>query len=136
MTTKLDKGPFADIAPDLEDAITRYGTPPYRQTVTVSVRSVGNYSFDSLPTDIEAWIDWLDAAKKEVPDQYWDSHRCVLNYESGYYDSGDSASFDICYERPETDEEMTERVGRGIAYVRQGQAAERATYEALKQKFG
>lgn len=132
---KTDMGPFAGMDAALERAITGYGTSPYRGTVRVSVRDVGNYSFDDLPTTFEGWLEWLTEAHNEVPQEYMDSLQYVLNYESGHYDSGDSASFSIWYERPETDAEMTERVNLGIAYIRDRQNQERATYESLKRKY-
>lgn len=134
--SERDMGPFAGMDKALERAVTSYGTPPFRESVRVPVRSVDHYSFDELPTTLSEWLAWLEAAKDEAPAEYREHLNCVLNWESGYYDSGDSASLDIWYERPETDEEMTTRVNRGIAYVRGKEASERATYEALKRKFG
>lgn len=133
--TAGDMGPFAGMDKALYDAVSRYGTPPHRQKVTVTVREVDNYSFDSLPTTIEEWIEWLTDAREETPEEYRAVLNCVCQYERGCYDSGDSASFNVWYERPETDAEMTERVNRGIAYVRENADKERLQYEALKRKF-
>lgn len=130
-----DKGPFAGIPKDLEDAITRYGTPPYREMVAVSVRNVGRYSFDEMPTTPRGWIEWIARAIEDTPAQYRDKLNCVLSWEAGCYDSGDSAQLSVWYERLETDAEMTARVNRGINYVRRAAAKERARYEELKRKF-
>src|SRR5690242_7713269 len=119
MEKRGDMGPFAGMDAALEGAITRYGTAPYRKTSQVKVRDVGHYSFDELPVTVDDWIEWLKEAKEETPAEYRDGLNCVLSWESGYYDSGDDAELTIWYERPETDEEMTERVNRGIAHVRE-----------------
>lgn len=134
--TEEDCGPFADMDPDLRRAITRYGTEPVRKVVQVSVRSVRDWSFDEMPDSIDGWIAWLNAARSEVPLEYRDDLKCVLQYEPGSRDEGDRSELAVWYERPETDDEMRERVGRGIAYVRSEQLAERRAYEALKAKFG
>lgn len=135
MEKRGDMGPFAGMDAALERAITSYGTPPYREMVTVKVRDVGHYSFDEMPTTIENWIEWLTEAREEVPEQYRHKLNCVLAWEAGYYDSGDSADFVISYERPETDEEMTARVNDGIEYVNGKAVAERREYDRLKAKF-
>lgn len=136
MTKRGDMGPFAGMDAELERAITSYGTPPYREMVTVKVRDIGHHSFDEMPTTIEHWIEWLTEAREKVPEQYRHGLSCVLDYEAGSYDSSDSADFVISYERPETDEEMTARVKSGIEYVNRTSAAERREYDRLKAKFG
>lgn len=135
MIDEKDMGPFADMEPALLEAVSQYGTPPFRKIVQVSVRNVGHYSFDEMPTDIDGWIAWLSAARAEVPAEHMPSLVCNLHWDRGYHDSGDSAELVIWYERPETDDEMRERVGRGIAYVRERAEAERRQYEALAKKF-
>lgn len=136
MTKEKDMGPFAGMDAGLNRAITAYGTPPYRQIKQISIRDVGNYSFDDkLPNTIEGWIKWMSIALKECPTEYQESLRCVLKYKQGYYDSGDSANLSVWYERPETDDEMTERVNSGIAYVLSKDDAERALFERLRKKY-
>jgi len=134
--TDGDMGPLADMDPALAQAITNYGTPPHRQIVQITVEDVGSYRFDRMPDTLDGWIEYLGDIKAKIPAEYLDTHQVKLEYESGYYDSGDSASFKVWYERPETDAEMIERVGRGIAYVRDSADNERRQYEALKRKFG
>lgn len=131
-----DKGPFASMGDALERAITSYGTPPYREMVRVSVREIGHYRFDRLPMTLDDWVEWLTEVRTEAPERYRDGVHCVLQWDHGYYDSGATAILAIWYERPETDDEMTLRVNRGIEYVRKREANERTTYEALKRKFG
>lgn len=132
---KGDMGPFAGMDAALVRAVSSYGTPPYREMVRVTVRDVGHYSFNDLPTTIPEWIEWLNRAHEDTPEEYRDRIKCELQWDAGYYDSGDSASLVIWYDRPETDAEMTERVNRGIAHVRSSETSERAMYEALKRKF-
>lgn len=136
MTDQKDMGPFAGMDRELNRAISSYGTPPYREIVQITIRDVGSYSFDKLPNTIEGWQEWLATAHAECPKEYLESLRCILRFEDSYYDSGASASLNVWYERPETDAEITERVNRGIAYVRGAEQQERATFEALKRKYG
>lgn len=131
-----DMGPFKNMDPALVKAITRYGTPPYRQMVVVAVESLGHNQFDSLPCTPSEMIEWLQEAIDRTPEEYRKNLLFSLNWESGYYDSGDSAELIISYERPETDDEMSQRVNRGIAYVYNSIDAERRQYEVLKAKFG
>jgi hypothetical protein len=135
METDGDMGPYAGMDPALYKAITRYGTPPHRQIVQVSVEDVGSYQFDSTPDTIDGWLEYLAEIKAKIPAEHFSSHRVQLEYERGYYDEGDSASFKVWYERPETDAEITARVERGIAYVRQNADNELRQYLALKAKF-
>lgn len=136
MTDTHDMGPFAGMEPALVAAISDYGTPPYRETVRVVVRDVGSYSFDRLPTTVEGWIGWLDKARANVPPEHAATLTCVLSYERGRWDEGDSADLIVSFTRPETDAEMEERVGRGVAYLNEREAKERAAYMALRAKFG
>ena len=131
-----DMGPWSSMPPDLVRAVSQYGTPPYRESVRVPIREVGNYSFDELPRTIDDWIKWLELARAEVPTQYQQALHCVLSWEDGSYDDYGSASFDVWYDRPETDDEMIERVGRGIRYVQGETEKERQQYERLRAKFG
>jgi hypothetical protein len=135
MIGEKDMGPFAGMDLREEMALVRYGTPPVRLNVTVTVRDIGHYAFDDMPTTFEAWVEWLEAARREVPEQYQDSLRFVLEWEPGYYDSGDSAGFTVKYIRPETDAEMVTRVSQGINSIRRNDAEQRRTYETLKKKF-
>lgn len=136
MTDQRDMGPFADMDADLVHAITSYGTPPYRQTARVNVRNVDNDDFSTLPTSPLEWIAWMNDAIQDTPEQYRHRLTCILDWHPGYYDTEAWSSLAVGYMRPETDDEMRKRVGRGVEYVREKQDAERRTYEALKQKFG
>lgn len=131
----LDMGPFAGMVPALEEAITQYGTPPERQAITVYVRDLGNYEFDNFPDTPKGMIDWIIAACDDAPMEYRDHLKFYLEYEQGSYGDGDSAALKIWYERPENDDEMRERVGRGINYVREREEHERNEYERLKVRF-
>lgn len=101
----------------------------------VSVRDVARYAFGDLPTTLPEWFAWLEEARAEVPKEYHDALKCVLSFDEGYCDSGATASLEVWYERPETDDEMIVRVSRGISYIQSQEASERATFERLKQKY-
>lgn len=135
-TGNKDMGPFKDMDPALFEAISRYRGPPYRRTIVESVESLGHYQFDKLPCTPVEMIDWIQDAIDRTPEQYRDSLLFSLNWESGYYDSGDSANLLISYERPETDEEMTARINDWVSSINRSLLSERRQYEALKAKFG
>lgn len=132
---KSDMGPFADMDPGLVEAITRYGTPPYRATVDEDLRDVDGYNFDELPSDIDGWIDWLNAARNEAPEEFRDDLACTLTFDAGYGDDWGRARLCVWYTRKETDAEMRRRVYRGVEWVLAKDEAERRAYEALKAKF-
>ncbi len=129
-------GPFAGMDPELEKRITSYGTEPVRGSITVNVCDVdGSYGFEKLPDTPDGMIAWIKSTCAGVPEEYRAQLQFALEYERDYYDSGDSASLKIWYERPETDDEMKTRVNSGIAYIRDSDANKRATYEKLKAEF-
>lgn len=113
MNGEVDRGPFASMDPWLERAVSAYGTPPIRKTVSVMVREIDSYSFEELPTNIDGWIEWLNKALDETPEQHRASLSCVLKYEDDY-DSPGKPSFEIWYDRPETDVEMIERLAKRL----------------------
>ena len=135
MIDAVDMGPFASLDANTLSAI-RNRVSLGRGTVRVSVREVGHYSFDGeLPNTLQGWIDWLEAARQEVPEQYRDQLHCEVEWESGYYDSGDSASVKIWYDRPETDDEMMARAKSALASIRDQERRELAEYQRLKRRF-
>ncbi len=135
MDDKRDMGPFARMDPELEQAVTAYGTPPVREMITINVRNIDDYQFDDLPDTPNAMIDWITAACAEAPPEYQNQLKFSLQHDAGYYDDNSRSDLRIWYDRPETDDEMRKRVGRGINYVRQHEAAERTAYERLKARF-
>jgi hypothetical protein len=128
--------PFADLDEETKRALRAYGQPLERQTVRVAIRDIGGYSFDELPQFVGGWIEWMEEARAEAPEQYREDLRCDLSYDSGWRDDSGSATLAVWYERPETDEEMCERIGQGLAWMRESQNRERAEFERLKKKFG
>lgn len=132
---KNDMGPFVGMDAKLVEAISRYGTPPYRGIVQIEVRDIGSYRFDRLPDNIDGWISWFKEARDEAPAEYRGILQCALQFEESYYDSGARASLNIWYERPETDAEMTERVNRGISYIRESEEKDRREFIRLQRKF-
>lgn len=77
-------------------------------------------------------LDEFRAILDSVPAEYAESAR--VEYERGCYDSGDSLL--VYYYRPETKQEVAERVARCVQYAHESMETERQTYEALKAKFG
>lgn len=131
-----DMGPFAGMGFDMIQALTRYGTPPYRQMVRETVKIVDSSDYDELPTTIDGWIAWMEGVRSATQKKHRDGLRCVLKYKDGWNGDIGSSSLTAFYDRPETDSEMRRRVERGIAYVAQSEQRERQHFEALKLKFG
>lgn len=76
--------------------------------------------------------DFIQQVSQAVPEQYRD--KAVVEFSGGGYE--ESGSFRITYTRPETDEEVSDRVRQALDYARSSIAAERNQYLRLKAKFG
>jgi hypothetical protein len=69
---------------------------------------------------------------RQIPAEYRNTAR-VYMYDPGY---DGSQSLRIDYTGPESAESVAARIQRCEQYVAERRATERATYEALKEKFG
>lgn len=77
----------------------------------------------------------LEAILGSIPVEYREAASCEITSRSGY--EGDhNATIEVTYDRPETPDETARRVAKIEAERQQRIAQERATYEALKAKFG
>ena len=80
-------------------------------------------------------IDSLLAIKEQIPAEYRDIARCEIS-SSGGYEGSHFASIEVNYERPETPDETVDRERQEQATILDAERKQRATYEALKAKFG
>ena len=96
-----------------------------RVMVTVNVI----YTFIDEQWPLKEFIEIVTA---KVPQEFTSSARVA--FVRGAYDEGDH--FEVSYDRPETDREYAERMQRYAEYEAEDKRRERATYEALKKKFG
>jgi hypothetical protein len=80
-------------------------------------------------------LDVLKALQKafdSIPSEFYST--AVVRVRA--YGDYASASVDVVYKRPETDEEYNARLAEDEHYKRQSEIREREIYEALKRKFG
>ncbi len=109
-----------------------------RQTVRVKLHPE---SYDAeVNTALPDAIEWLNELLESVPPEYRDQTAFVVELERGHYDESDSLTFDIYYDRPETDGELATRLAESAAYAaarqREQESRERAEFERLNAKFG
>lgn len=85
-------------------------------------------------------VEWLQGHLAKVPAEFRDDSLFEVEFERGMFDSGDSCTMKIGYHRPETDEEYADRLAQversRVQQQAHQEATERATFEALKRKYG
>jgi hypothetical protein len=108
-----------------------------REVVTHQERhDKGPFDFGSGYEDgsLDRMIGSLYAIRGRIPEQYRSNARCEISSQSGY-DGDHSPTIEVQYKRPETDEEVVERLS-WEAYMRSlTEAEERATLAALQAKY-
>lgn len=87
---------------------------------------------DDWPDSLDGLIQHLDALRQTVPLDHQPGVVVEFDYDS--YDGG-AGWLVIYYTRPETDEEMAERVERSNAYRRDQENRERYQLAQLKAKY-
>lgn len=105
-----------------------------RELTRVTVFSHERYDGEWMPEGLADAIAWLNDKLESIPAEYRDSATIEIDSVSSWEDSH-YASITITYTRPETDDEVCERVDRERRMAAHREAQERATYEALKRKF-
>lgn len=88
------------------------------------------YEFGGETWSLDEFLVMINAAVAQIPPER--RHTAKVELNGGYEES---TSLKISFARTETPAEVATNVGRAIAYAREQQAGERATYEALKRKF-
>lgn len=101
-----------------------------RSAVRVSV-NVDKYKLDGKLDDV---IRYLQGVASSVPIEYRHTTEMDVSAEDEY--GSPVLLFDVVYTRPETDAELEARRARYASEHQRRLDAERATYEALKAKFG
>lgn len=111
----------------------------YRQTIEhpICERVQLDCGSDPFPENLRDAIDWLQERLDSLPEDMREG-AYVRFEEETYYDSS-YVVMTIKGARPETDEEMSERLASEAARLRAAQRAaadqERALFEALRKKY-
>lgn len=91
-------------------------------------------------TTLAEFIDELTDALETIPDEYRDTARINIEYESGYYSGDGYFTAKAWYEKPETDAEEAAREKNecriAAAQKKATEDHERRTLEYLKKKYG
>lgn len=98
-------------------------TPREVQAEALSEYGATEWALDEFLTAVREAIDTIPASCRAA---------AKVELDGG---GDEEPRLTIRYTRMETSDEVAANVERGIAYVREQQARERATYEALKRKF-
>jgi predicted metal-dependent hydrolase len=109
-------------------------TAQERDTVTVRVSSD-----EDMPDALSEVIAWLQRQLESIPPEM--RHTAILSLDTqSDYDGPSYATYEITYERPETDEEWAARKvdveRRAELWAKRREAAERAEFDRLSAKFG
>lgn len=105
-----------------------------RETIEVSGKAL---AFDDNVIRLTGLQEWLAVEMAQIPKPFR-ADAYIKGWASGGYgdSSPDCEEITICYQRPETDAEMVERIDRDRRYKAEYEARERAHYETLKAKYG
>lgn len=97
----------------------------------------GPFNFGATHEDgsLDAVIASLEAIRESIPEPYRAGARCGIDSESGY-EGSHYASIKITYRRPETDEEVVERLQQQDVEKMLAEEKERAELARLKKKLG
>lgn len=76
---------------------------PNNVPITEHINLVFDESFSTLDMGLEGLIKHLQGFLEQIPEQ--DRHTAKFEYEAGYYD--EDATYNICYTRTLTQEEVT-----------------------------
>ena len=101
---------------------------------TVKVLDTEQYEADFPPDNLVALNEWLQGYLASIPPEYRKDAKVHLGYRE---DHGDSiwVTVRIFYTRPETPEEIAERVNRRAEAVAEKERQEKLLYSQLKVKY-
>ncbi len=88
-----------------------------------------------VPTKLCAIGTWAEQYLSDVPAEFRDSVNIDIS-STGGYEGSHYAYIEIYYYRPETDEEMDERIRQETDSLAKYENNERQKYAELKAKFG
>lgn len=106
-----------------------------RNQKRVTVFDKERYDGDWPPTDATKFVAWFAEKLAEIPEGYRATGKIEIESVSGYEDSH-YARIEICYNRPETDDEMATREAEEQLRQEAKKAQELRTLAALKAKYG
>lgn len=101
---------------------------------TVKVLDTEQYEADFPPDNLVALNEWLQGHLASIPPEYRGGAEICFGYRE---DHGDSiwVTVSISYERPETPEEVAERVAGSRHALAEKELRERLLYAQLKVKY-
>ncbi len=100
-------------------------TATITKTITLYRQELDEYADDKPPADAPGFLAWFVEKLSQIPGEHRDSATVLL--EPGY--------LHIFYHRPESEEEVADRVKRDERAARQHEQHERQLFERLKKQF-
>ena len=104
------------------------------QTKTVTIVEAEQYDDGFPPTTLLDFNAWLQAHIASIPPEYRSRAEILFDSRESY---GDAIYVTVCisYERPETPEELAERIQGSRQAIAEKALRERLLYEQLKAKY-
>lgn len=104
------------------------------QTKTVTIVEAEQYDDGFPPTTLLDFNAWLQAHIASIPLEYRSRAEILFDSRESY---GDAIYVTVCisYERPETPEELAERIQGSRHALAEKELRERLLYEQLKAKY-
>lgn len=124
---------FGDYKMNWDDRRALNDGEPEPRNVTVYHWSHEQYDGGGPPEDAAGFIAFLQARLDEIPDEFRPTAKIELGTNSSFGDY--YGSLEMTYTRPETADEIAERLARHADTKARKDAADRAQFEALKAKF-
>lgn len=119
--------------------MTEWGDRKMDVIITLYERSGWGHSSLEIPENFIEFIAWSNKKLMEIPEEFRASAKIEFDTDNCRYDDSNDLSIEITYRRPETSEELLERLEEEEAAREKREhleyLKERATYEALKKKF-
>ena len=100
---------------------------------TVIVKSVADYDDDWPSCNLLEFINWLEERVDSIPAAYKDVAR--IHIEPSESHEGTYANISVLYHRPETNDEVDERVLRDQEHRRSTERKEMELLEKLEAKY-
>lgn len=106
-----------------------------RKQARVTVFDKEQYDGEWPPTDATEYVAWFAGKLETIPPEYLATATVEIESVSSYEDNH-YVRIAICYDRPETDDEMSAREANERSRQEAQKAQELRTLAALKEKYG
>jgi hypothetical protein len=138
LTISASKGDLVELKPmkPSRENFTREEIEAARKTKKISALYQERYGGGPFVFDgsLDEVIGSLAKIRAEIPEEYRELATCEIESESEY--DSHHATISVSYARPETDEEVSERLRSELLSKELKEREERATLETLKRKYG